>query len=78
MQWEDCADWFVDQFASMTRQMKEARREKRRLAMTFEEEVMAREKVVRTNVAGFEQVLEGMKRGGRGLLAREGSATSST
>lgn len=67
-QWEDCGDWFVEQFAAMTNKMKEARREKRRAACAFEDEVAHREKVVRKKSAGFEDVLLEMRKGGRGLL----------
>lgn len=70
-QWEDCGDWFVEQFAFLTGKMKEARREKRRVAMGFEEEIAARERLVRAKTEGFEKVLEGMRRGGQGLLGRD-------
>ncbi|KAI9795095.1 MAG: hypothetical protein M1816_000117 [Peltula sp. TS41687] len=70
-QWEDCGDWFVEQFTDITGKMREARKQKRKVAMAFEEEIAAREKVVRSKTEGFDNVLEGMKRGGQGLLGRQ-------
>ena len=67
-QWEDCGDWFVDQFAAMTNKMKEARREKRRAACAFEDEIAQRERLVSNKSAGFDDVLLEMRKGGRGLL----------
>ena len=71
-QWEECGDWFVDQFATMMGKMKDARRQKRKVAMAFEDEVAAREKLVGGKIQGFENVLEGMKKGGQGLLGKGG------
>lgn len=70
-QWEDCGDWFLEQFTEIIGKIREARKQKRKVATAFEEEIAAREKVVRSKTEGFQKVLEGMKKGGQGLLGRQ-------
>ncbi|KAI9830671.1 MAG: hypothetical protein M1826_004500 [Phylliscum demangeonii] len=70
--WEECGDWFVEQFTALMAQMRAARRAKRDVALAFEQEMARREKVVRALAEGYDATLEDMKRGGRGLLALKG------
>lgn len=72
-QWEDCGEWFVDQFASLSARITQARRHKRNVALAFEREIAARESFLRAKTDGFDAVLEGMKRSGQGLLGRDRS-----
>ncbi len=67
-EWEESGDWFLEQFTKLTDKLKEARREKRRAAIAFEEEIAEREKLVRKKTQGFDEVMIGLKKGGRGLL----------
>ncbi len=67
-EWEESGDWFVDRFGELVQRMKDARREKRREAMVFEDEVKRREEVVRRAVEGIQEELGVMRRGGREVL----------
>ena len=69
-QWDECGDWFVEQFASFVAKRKEARVEKRRVAMAFEEEIREREAKVRRKRQAVEESLKGMKKGGSAVLGK--------
>jgi Extracellular mutant protein 11 len=66
--WEDCGDWFVDQFASIVKRMTALRREKRKAAMEFEEEVAERQERVRVKAEGLKTVMGKMQREGKVLI----------
>ncbi|KAI9839234.1 MAG: hypothetical protein M1819_003227 [Sarea resinae] len=72
-EWDDCGEWFVSRFGELVRKMGEARREKRRLARAFEDEVHLRMDEVERRRAGIEDALRGMKRGGLDVLRGGGS-----
>ncbi|KAI9888085.1 MAG: hypothetical protein M1823_000020 [Watsoniomyces obsoletus] len=69
--WEESGDWFIEQFSIMMNRMKEARRKKRDVEKSFEEEVGKRSENVEHMRGGYEEVLKDMRRGGMGLLGRE-------
>ncbi|KAI9824095.1 MAG: hypothetical protein M1832_002164 [Thelocarpon impressellum] len=76
-QWEDAGDWFAAQFAAHVARKRDARRRKRKVAETFEEELRAREALVRRRREGVEEVLAGMKRGGDAVLKSGGGGGNS-
>lgn len=68
-EWEEAGDWFLDQFGAILKNMKAARKEKRRIAAEFEEEVFRRNKQVARKKRGIDEALEGMKMSGMGVLS---------
>jgi len=68
-EWEEAGDWFLDQFSAILKNMKAARKEKRRIAAEFEEEVFRRNEQVARKKRGIDEALEGMKMSGMGVLS---------
>ncbi|KAI9756659.1 MAG: hypothetical protein M4579_003748 [Chaenotheca gracillima] len=68
-EWEEAGDWFLDQFSSMLTRMKDARRDKRKLASEFEAEIEKRDASVRKKGEDIDDVLYTMKRGGQEVLS---------
>ncbi|KAI9774529.1 MAG: hypothetical protein M1840_002776 [Geoglossum simile] len=66
--WENCGDWFVDQFAGIVKRMTTLRREKRKAAIAFEEEVAGRQERVRVKAEGLRTVMGKMQREGKVLI----------
>jgi predicted transcriptional regulator len=66
--WEDCGDVFVEQFGAMVKKMKEARRERRRIAEEFEEEIAKRNEIVEASKEQLGERLQQMKAGGMSVL----------
>lgn len=69
--WEKSGDWFIDQFADLMKQMREARQAKRDISKRFEDEISAREAAVRGKTMGIDQVLRKMKTGGETVLRQK-------
>ncbi|MCJ1364810.1 hypothetical protein MMC16_003927 [Acarospora aff. strigata] len=67
-EWEESGDWFVERFGALVKRMKDARTERRRIAVELEEEVARREEVVRKSREGLQLEMEKMKRGGEDVL----------
>jgi hypothetical protein len=67
-EWEEAGDLFIEKFAEIITKLKEARREKRKIATKFEEEVEAREAAIRAKSASLDQDLTEMRKGGEGVL----------
>lgn len=63
-EWEESGDWFVDQFATLMKKMKDARREKRQAIQEFEEEAEKREEVVRMRTEAIDRKLGKMRQDG--------------
>jgi hypothetical protein len=63
-EWEESGDWFVDQFATLMKKMRDARREKRKVIEEFEEEAERREEVVRTRTEAIDRKLGKMRQDG--------------
>ncbi|KAL9069146.1 MAG: hypothetical protein Q9157_006257 [Trypethelium eluteriae] len=66
--WEDAGDWFVAQFSQILQRMKDARREKRRLAVSFEDEIEKRHQAVSRRRSTVEGALKGMRMSGAAVL----------
>ena len=69
-EWEDAGDWFLDQFQSIIKRTKEARRSKRKFAQEFEDEVEKRYKYVSKKQRQVEEAMNKMKTQGEGLVPR--------
>lgn len=72
-EWEDAGDWFVERFGELVLKMRDARKERRRVAGEFEEEVARREEFVRRSREGVEGEMRKMRRGGEDVLRSKGS-----
>lgn len=73
-EWEECGDWLIERFATLMSQLKDGRKARRQLAYRYEEEIrMQHDKIVgeRNEV---EEMIQGMRTGGRGVLQRSSSA----
>ncbi|KAH0537207.1 hypothetical protein FGG08_005985 [Glutinoglossum americanum] len=66
--WEGCGDWFVDRFAGVVKKMTELRKEKRKIAIAFEEEIASRQNRVRAKTEHLGTVMSRMQREGKVLL----------
>ncbi|KAF2091605.1 hypothetical protein K490DRAFT_61038 [Saccharata proteae CBS 121410] len=66
--WEEAGDWFLDQFGSIVKKMKEARQKKRKIAREFEDEVRKRDAQVASKRRCVEQAMLQMRNQGAGLL----------
>lgn len=67
-EWERSGDWFVDQFASIVSRLKAARQERRRVFERFENEIHAREAVVKGRIDAIGQTLGSMREEGQMLM----------
>lgn len=67
-QWEQSGDWFLGRFGDIMSKLKEARRAKRDVSKTFEEELATREEAVRCKAEGIQEVFRQMRAGGEGVL----------
>ncbi|KAH8173212.1 extracellular mutant protein 11 domain-containing protein [Sarocladium implicatum] len=68
-EWEESGDWFVDQFASLMKKMRDARREKRKAIQEFEDEAERREEVVRTRSNAIDRKLGKMRQDGMKVVS---------
>ena len=66
--WEEAGDWFIDQFSQILRRLKDARREKRNLALAFEDEIEQRHEAVSRRRIIVDHALRGMKTSGAAVL----------
>ena len=65
---EKAGDFFTGKFQELMSEIREARKGKRELISRFEEEVEAREKVVRARSENLDRQLREMRAGGEGML----------
>ncbi|MCJ1335562.1 hypothetical protein MMC09_000834 [Bachmanniomyces sp. S44760] len=65
---EECGDLIVERFGTLMSKFKEARREKRKVAREFEEELACREADVRARKEAVEIDMQRLKKVGAGLL----------
>jgi hypothetical protein len=72
-QWEDAGDWFLDQFGEIVNKIRDARRERRKVAASFESEISRRHQNVESRKRNIEQVMVDMKSNGIGVLGRASS-----
>ncbi|KAI4128230.1 MAG: hypothetical protein LQ347_004261 [Umbilicaria vellea] len=66
---EECGDLIVEEFSNLIKKLKTARREKRKLAMAYEDEVASREDHVRTKRQLLEREQDRLKRVGRDVIS---------
>ncbi|KAH0548112.1 hypothetical protein GP486_008158 [Trichoglossum hirsutum] len=66
--WESCGEWFVDRFAETVKKMTELRKEKRKVAIAFEEEIAGRQDGVEVKAEHLKTVMSRMHREGKVLL----------
>ena len=72
-QWEDTGDWFLGQLSQTVNNIRDARKQRRALAASFESEVFRRHQNVESRKRNLEQVLIDMKSNGIGVLGRASS-----
>ncbi|KAJ3560751.1 hypothetical protein NPX13_g9197 [Xylaria arbuscula] len=66
--WEESGDWFLEQFGDIMARFKEARKEKRHIVDTFENEIAEREAAVRNRIHGIGQTLADLKTEGQSMM----------
>jgi hypothetical protein len=69
-EWEDAGDWFLEQFGSIINRTKEARKQKRKLAEGFEDEIEKRHKHVSKKFRQVKDAMSKMQAQGEGLVPR--------
>jgi hypothetical protein len=67
-EWEEAGDWFLGQFGELINKMRDERKEKRKLARDFEEEVYQRHKRVEKRKHKITDELGNMRSSGREVL----------
>ncbi|CCC14465.1 hypothetical protein SMACR_09271 [Sordaria macrospora] len=67
-EWDDAGDWFLDQFTSVAKRIKDARRAKRKMVENFEVEVAEREGAVRGKIEKIGRTLENLKEEGKTMM----------
>lgn len=67
-EWEDCGDWFLEQFGRTVQKMKEARQAKRKMVEQYETEVSTREEAVRKKKDHLERKLSKLRNDGESML----------
>lgn len=67
-EWDEAGDWFLDQFTSVMKRIKDARRAKRKMVEEFEVEVAEREGAVRGKIEKIGRTLENLKEEGRTMM----------
>jgi hypothetical protein len=67
-EWEETGDWFLDRFSAVVNKMKDARKARRKLTKSFEEEIFKRHERVQRKKRDIEEALTEMSRSGQGVL----------
>lgn len=67
-EWDECGDWFLERFGEVVGRIKAARREKRKIVARFEEQISAREDIVRGRMENIERTLASLKQEGEGMM----------
>ncbi|CZR62532.1 uncharacterized protein PAC_12429 [Phialocephala subalpina] len=67
-EWEEAGDWFVEQFADLMKKIKNKRVDKRAITKKYEEEISARERLVRGKSDNLDREFRDMRVGGEGIL----------
>ncbi|KAA6415146.1 MAG: hypothetical protein FRX48_01899 [Lasallia pustulata] len=66
---EECGDMIVEEFSHVIKKLKDARRDKRKLAMAYEEEVAIREERIRAKRELLEKDMHRLKRAGQDVIS---------
>ncbi|KAL6717155.1 hypothetical protein ACLMJK_005070 [Lecanora helva] len=69
-EYEECGDFIVEKFSEMVKRFKDARKERRKAAMEFENEVAKREECVRGKIEAFEKDFERLKQSGEDVVRK--------
>lgn len=72
-EYEECGDLIVERFAAIIAKFKDARREKRKVAMAFEEEVARREEGVRGKKEAIERDMGRLRKAGEDVVKGKGA-----
>jgi len=83
-QWDEAGDWFLQQFGDVLGRLRDARRERRKIAGQFEDEVHSRHDTVESKKRGIDEALSNMRSSGESVLpipkkpktTRDANATS--
>ncbi len=67
-EWDECGDWFLEQFAELSNKIRAKRQAKRRKVAEFEAEIAEREKTVRLKAESIERTLGDLKHEGEGMM----------
>lgn len=67
-EWDATGDWFLDRFSDVMQRLRRARKEKRQVVETFEEEIAKRQKAVQNKIHGIGQTLEALKSEGDAMM----------
>jgi hypothetical protein len=67
-EWEDAGDWFLEQFGEIMRKMRDERKQKRKLAKEFEDEVFERHERVASRKRDIAEAMDSMQTNGREVL----------
>jgi hypothetical protein len=67
-EWEEAGDWFLDRFGETINRLKDVRREKRKAARAFEDEIEVRETAVSKKRALTSVAMSEMKASGAAIL----------
>lgn len=70
--WEQSGDWFVDRFSVLMNQLRDARRNKRRMIHEFEAEASKHEEAVRLRSDAIDQKLVKMRQDGQRVVGDDG------
>ena len=67
-QWEEAGDWFLERFGDIVTKLKDARKERRKLAKGFGDEIFARHQRVQGKKRTIQAALDAMGKSGEGVL----------
>jgi hypothetical protein len=67
-EWEEAGDWFLDRFGDMIKKLKDVRRDKRKAARAFEDEIEVREAAVSKKRSLTQAAMDDMKASGAAVL----------
>ena len=68
VEWEEAGDWFLDRFGDTIKRLKDVRREKRKAARAFEDEIEVRETAVNKKRTLTNAAMVEMKTSGAAVL----------
>jgi len=67
-QWDEAGDWFLQQFGDVLDRLRTARRERRKIAGQYEDEVHSRHDTVESKKRGISEALSSMRSSGESVL----------
>ncbi|KAL8371911.1 hypothetical protein RB595_001625 [Gaeumannomyces hyphopodioides] len=67
-EWDECGDWFLERFGEVVGKIKKARRDKRKITTQYEEQVSAREELIRGKMEYIDRTLFSLKQEGEVMM----------